>query len=326
MAEHTIRSVSQALSDIDVACANAYLAARDGHVCPHVDDSKALSLIKGRHPVVERALITQNSAPFAPNDCTFTPAKHFWLITGPNMGGKSTFLRQNALIILMAQAGFYVPCESAHIGIVDRIFSRVGASDDLAAGRSTFMVEMVETAAILHQATDRSFVILDEIGRGTSTYDGLALAWAVVEYIHDTLKCRALFATHYHELTHLQETLDGFSCLTVCVQEWNGTILFLHTVKEGVADRSYGIHVAKKAGIPKGVLERAHILLEGFEKNKVEKTQLHLTFAPKKKPPVYEKSPVEMYINDVNLDTLSPKEALDMMYALKEMIHRRQAA
>jgi DNA mismatch repair protein MutS len=191
-------------------------------------------------------------------------------MTGPNMGGKSTYLRQNALIIIMAQMGMYVPAKRAHIGIVDRIFSRVGASDDLAAGRSTFMVEMVETAAILHQATDRSFVILDEIGRGTATYDGLAIAWAVCEHLHNDIKCRAIFATHYHELTKLQNSLAWLGCLTVKVEEWQNQIIFLHKVIEGVANRSYGVHVAALAGLPKSVVKRAENVLKTLEaaKNK----------------------------------------------------------
>ncbi|MDP5012181.1 MAG: DNA mismatch repair protein MutS, partial [Alphaproteobacteria bacterium] len=212
-----------------------------------------------------------SASPFAANDCNITDLKRFWLMTGPNMGGKSTYLRQNALIIIMAQMGMYVPAESARIGFVDRIFSRVGASDDLAAGRSTFMVEMVETAAILHQATDRSFVILDEIGRGTATYDGLAIAWAVSEHLHNQIKCRAIFATHDHELTKLQDTLPMMACLTVKVEEWQNQIVFLHKVIEGVADRSYGVHVAALAGLPKTVVSRAETVLRGLEKAKKDK-------------------------------------------------------
>ncbi|MES2607704.1 MAG: DNA mismatch repair protein MutS [Pseudomonadota bacterium] len=272
LAEASLKKTLRALGDIDVAAAAAELAVVERYTAPIIDDSPMIHIENGRHPVVEQVL-RQSSAtmPFTANDCKVTELKRFWLMTGPNMGGKSTYLRQNALIIIMAQMGMYVPAESARIGWVDRIFSRVGASDDLAAGRSTFMVEMVETAAILHQATDRSFVILDEIGRGTATYDGLAIAWAVSEHLHNEIKCRAIFATHYHELTKLQDTLPMMACLTVKVEEWQNQIVFLHKVIEGVADRSYGVHVAALAGLPKTVVKRAEIVLRGLEKAKKDK-------------------------------------------------------
>jgi DNA mismatch repair protein MutS len=268
--ELPLKETIQTIANIDVAAAAAELAHSEHCTKPTLDTSLTLHIEQGRHPVVEQALKQSTTTLFTSNDCIITELKRFWLMTGPNMGGKSTYLRQNALIIIMAQMGMYVPASSAHIGIVDRIFSRVGASDDLAAGRSTFMVEMVETAAILHQATDRSFVILDEIGRGTATYDGLAIAWAVSEHLHNDIKCRAIFATHYHELTKLQHSLSMLGCLTVKVEEWQNQIIFLHKVIEGIADRSYGVHVAAIAGLPKTVVKRAeHVLknLEG-EKNK----------------------------------------------------------
>lgn len=266
LAEASLKKTLRALADIDVAAAAAELAVVERYVAPVIDDSNVIHIENGRHPVVEQVLKNGVSAsPFTANDCMVTDLKRFWLMTGPNMGGKSTYLRQNALVIIMAQMGMYVPAESARIGFVDRIFSRVGASDDLAAGRSTFMVEMVETAAILHQATGRSFVILDEIGRGTATYDGLAIAWAVSEHLHNEIKCRAIFATHYHELTKLQDTLPMMACLTVKVEEWQNQIVFLHKVIEGVADRSYGVHVAALAGLPKIVVKRAETVLKGLE-------------------------------------------------------------
>ncbi|MES2253326.1 MAG: DNA mismatch repair protein MutS [Pseudomonadota bacterium] len=269
LVEEPLKQTLRALADIDVAAAAAELAVVERYTAPVIDDSPMIHIENGRHPVVEQVL-KQSSAttPFTANDCNVTELKRFWLMTGPNMGGKSTYLRQNALIIIMAQMGMYVPAERARIGWVDRIFSRVGASDDLAAGRSTFMVEMVETAAILHQATERSFVILDEIGRGTATYDGLAIAWAVSEHLHNEIKCRAIFATHYHELTKLQDTLPMLACLTVKVEEWQNQIVFLHKVIEGVADRSYGVHVAALAGLPKTVVKRAETVLRGLEQEK----------------------------------------------------------
>ncbi|MDP3372217.1 MAG: DNA mismatch repair protein MutS [Candidatus Paracaedibacteraceae bacterium] len=273
----SLKQVLSVIADIDFAAAAAELAVIEGYVEPIIDESRIVQIEGGRHPVVEQSLKQSYTAtPFVSNDCKMTELKQFWLMTGPNMGGKSTYLRQNALIIIMAQMGMYVPAKRARIGWVDRIFSRVGASDDLAAGRSTFMVEMVETATILHQATNRSFVILDEIGRGTATYDGLAIAWAVSEHLHDQVKCRAIFATHYHELTKLKETLDRLGCLTVQVEEWQSQIVFLHKVIEGVADRSYGVHVAALAGLPKTVVNRAQEVLLVLEQKSLEsQTQEH---------------------------------------------------
>jgi DNA mismatch repair protein MutS len=226
-----------------------------------------LAIEGGRHPVVEAAL-DKTGERFVANDCTLVTEDRLWLVGGPNMGGKSTFLRQNALIVVLAQAGGFVPATSATIGLVDRLFSRVGASDNLAKGRSTFMVEMVETAAILAQATERSFVILDEVGRGTSTYDGLALAWAVVEAVHEQNRCRCLFATHYHELSRLAETCDSLSLHHVRAREWKGDLVLLHEVSAGPADRSYGLAVARLAGVSPTVLKRAKAVLDKLEKGR----------------------------------------------------------
>jgi DNA mismatch repair protein MutS len=263
-----------------------------------------------------------------PNACDLSPGQRLWLLTGPNMAGKSTFLRQNALIAVLAQIGAYVPAESARIGVVDRLFSRVGASDDLARGRSTFMVEMVETAAILNQATGRSLVILDEIGRGTATYDGLSIAWATVEHLHEQTRCRALFATHYHELTALSARLPALSCHTMKVKEWKQEIVFLHEVAPGAAEASYGIHVARLAGLPPPVIRRAEEvlrLLESEERSGKGATRLAddlplfsaaLEQAGKLGPDV---SPLEEKLRAVLPDQLSPKQALDLLYELKSL-------
>ncbi|MBL8573759.1 MAG: DNA mismatch repair protein MutS, partial [Hyphomicrobiaceae bacterium] len=266
-----IKRAAEALAAIDVSTALADLADADGWTRPVVDDSLVFAVEGGRHPVVEAALKSEGGGGFVPNDCNLSPKTatgdgRIHVVTGPNMGGKSTYLRQNALIAVLAQAGSFVPARSARIGVVDRLFSRVGASDDLARGRSTFMVEMVETAAILNQAGPRSFVILDEIGRGTATYDGLSIAWAVLEHLHDVNACRALFATHYHELTALAAKLPGLRNATVAVREWRGEVVFLHAVREGAADRSYGVQVARLAGLPLAVVERARVILEALEK------------------------------------------------------------
>jgi DNA mismatch repair protein MutS len=278
--------------------------------------------------VVEDALKAAG-ARFVANDCALSEQNRLWLVTGPNMGGKSTFLRQNALIILLAQAGSCVPAARASLGLVDRLFSRVGASDNLARGRSTFMVEMVETAAILAQATPMSFVILDEVGRGTSTYDGLAIAWAVVEAIHDRSKCRCLFATHYHELTRLAERLDALSLHNVRAREWKGDLVLLHEVADGPADRSYGIAVAKLAGIPAPVLARAKSVLAKLEEGRAQTggiaaglDDLPLFAAV----PVEEKAPdpILAALAAVEPDTLAPREALELVYALKRLQAERE--
>ena len=259
-----IGEAARALAEIDLTGALALLATEADWALPVVDGSRAFRVEGGRHPVVERALRRQG-APFIANDCSLSDGAEgaaIWLVTGPNMAGKSTFLRQNALIAILAQAGGYVPARAAHVGLVSQVFSRVGAADDLARGRSTFMVEMVETAAILNQADDRALVILDEIGRGTATWDGLSIAWATLEHLHGVNRCRALFATHYHEMTGLAAKLPGLRNATVAVREWQGEVIFLHEVREGAADRSYGVQVARLAGLPPVVVERARVLLE----------------------------------------------------------------
>ena len=248
-----IKAAAEALAVLDVSAALAALAAEKDYVRPEIDRGLRFDIKGGRHPVVEQALA--QTAPFIANDCDLSPpakekAGRIWVLTGPNMAGKSTFLRQNALIVILAQMGGFVPAKAAHIGVVDRLFSRVGAADDLARGRSTFMVEMVETAAILNQASERSLVILDEIGRGTATFDGLSIAWATIEHLHEVNRCRALFATHFHELTALAAKLPRLHNATMRVKEWQGDVVFLHEVVPGAADRSYGIQVAKLAGLP----------------------------------------------------------------------------
>ncbi len=320
---------SKALAELDLATGLADLARGENWCRPKVDDSRAFAITGGRHPVVEQALRQQGGDSFIANDCDLSAGDSaaIWLLTGPNMAGKSTFLRQNALIALLAQIGSYVPASSAHIGLVSQLFSRVGASDDLARGRSTFMVEMVETAAILNQADDRALVILDEIGRGTATYDGLSIAWATLEHLHGSNQSRALFATHYHELTALAGKLDGVENATVAVKEWQGEVIFLHEVRKGAADRSYGVQVAQLAGLPKSVLDRARVVLEALEqgereggikqKTLIDDLPLFSAAAP---PPVApaKPSPALELLKDVHPDELSPKQALDLVYRLKE--------
>lgn len=317
-----ISAMARSISLVDVYCSLAYLAQDANYTCPVIDDSKTFSIIEGRHPIVEKAL-RKNNEPFVSNDCSLNPGQRLWLLTGPNMAGKSTFLRQNALIAILAQIGSFVPATSAHIGIIDRCFSRVGASDDLARGQSTFMVEMVETATILNQATSKSLVILDEIGRGTATYDGLSIAWACVEHLHNMTCCRALFATHYHELTNLADTLNNLSCHAMQVKEWNHDIVFMHKVIKGSAERSYGIHVAKLAGIPAQVIDRAQYILEDLSSKNAgvtNQTELPLFSPSSFQEPTYHNSAVEDALRETNPDTLSPREALDFLYLLKEKL------
>ncbi|WP_040483277.1 DNA mismatch repair protein MutS [Yoonia vestfoldensis] len=318
-------ALARALAEVDLASALAHLARTENWVRPKLDDSRAFAITGGRHPVVEMALQKQG-APFVANDCTLTDAR-VWLLTGPNMAGKSTFLRQNALLAILAQMGGFVPAQAAHIGIVSQIFSRVGASDDLARGRSTFMVEMVETAAILNQADDRALVILDEIGRGTATYDGLSIAWATLEHLHDVNRCRALFATHYHEMSALSAKLDGVENATVTVKEWDGDVIFLHEVKRGTADRSYGVQVARLAGLPQVVVDRAKVVLEALEKGEREGGRkafvddLPLFAAMPAPPPVkHQVSEVEARLKGVMPDELTPKDALALIYELRGMV------
>jgi DNA mismatch repair protein MutS len=278
---------------------------------------------------VEQALRASQSASFIANDCDLGPkddasAGRIWLVTGPNMAGKSTFLRQNALIAILAQIGSFVPARRAHVGVVDRLFSRVGAADDLARGRSTFMVEMVETAAILNQAGARSLVILDEIGRGTATFDGLSIAWAAIEHLHEVNKCRALFATHYHELTALAERLPRLHNATVRVKEWHGDVVFLHEIVAGAADRSYGIQVARLAGLPPTVVERAKAVLRQLEESDRKSPALTLIddlplFAATAKAEKPAADPVAEALDAMRPDELSPKEALEALYRLKAL-------
>jgi len=323
-----ISLAAQAFAIFDVSLALADLAIRENWCRPKVDNSYAFAISGGRHPVVEHALKSQSGASFIANDSALDDNK-IWLLTGPNMAGKSTFLRQNALIALLAQMGSFVPATSAHIGLVSQLFSRVGASDDLARGRSTFMVEMVETAAILNQADHRALVILDEIGRGTATYDGLSIAWATLEHLHDVNKSRSLFATHYHELTALAGKLDRVENATVAVKEWQGEVIFLHEVIKGAADRSYGVQVAQLAGLPKTVVDRARMVLEALEKGERENgsgakaliDDLPLFAMAPSAPPkqaVTAPSQVDALLRDVQPDELTPRDALKLIYQLKD--------
>jgi len=330
-----IALAASALARLDVSVSLARLAVDQRYCRPRVDDSLCFNISCGRHPVVEQAVVKENSlgrlhggvASFVANDCNLNDPSQLWLLTGPNMAGKSTFLRQNALITIMAQMGCFVPAEQAHIGVIDRLFSRVGASDDLAQGRSTFMVEMVETAVILTQATDRSFVILDEIGRGTSTFDGLSIAWAVVEYLCEINKSRALFATHYHELTAIASKLDGLSCHTMRVKEWKKNVVFLHEVARGRADKSYGIYVGQLAGLPATVVARAEEVLVTLEDgepgsvgSRLENELPLLAFdEPFHRELKFKASALEEALDVILPDELSPREALELIYELKKL-------
>jgi DNA mismatch repair protein MutS len=319
-----IAAAADAIARLDVAAGLAERAVEGGWCRPVLVEHPCLEIEAGRHPVVEAA-VAKAGARFVANDCRLSENSRLWLVTGPNMGGKSTFLRQNALIAVLAQAGSYVPAASATLGLVDRLFSRVGASDNLARGRSTFMVEMVETAAILAQATPHSFVILDEVGRGTSTYDGLAIAWAVVEAVHDLNRCRCLFATHYHELIRLAGTLDALSLHHVRAREWKGDLVLLHEVAEGAADRSYGLAVAKLAGLPPLVLARARDVLKKLESGR-EKTggiaagldDLPL-FAATAEIEEAEADAIRAEVEIIDVDALAPREALEILYRLKAL-------
>lgn len=314
-----LKRIAKTLAALDVFSALADLAVEEHYTCPTITEDKRFNVQQARHPVVEQALRKSSSEKFIANDCVLNEQDCIWLLTGPNMAGKSTFLRQNALIAILAQIGSYVPAQSATIGLIDKVFSRVGASDDLASGRSTFMVEMVETAAILNQATDKSFVILDEIGRGTSTYDGLSIAWGCVEHLHDVNQCRTIFATHYHELTTLEDRLKALSCHAMQVKEWKDSIVFLHSVGKGAADRSYGIHVGQLAGLPASVTARAQAILATLEKTKNTAELGHLPlFDATKTAEKKQENPVIELLNELNPDDLSPKEALEWLYRLKQ--------
>ncbi|MEO1046662.1 MAG: DNA mismatch repair protein MutS [Pseudomonadota bacterium] len=320
-----IAGTADALARIDVTLSHARYAADHGWARPEITLGHELHIESGRHPVVEAALARQSEA-FVANSAALDRNERVWLVSGPNMGGKSTFLRQNALIVILAQSGAFVPAAKAVIGIVDKLFSRVGASDNLARGQSTFMVEMVETAAILNAATERSFVILDEVGRGTSTYDGLALAWAVVEAVHEVNRCRCLFATHYHELTRLAETLDALSLHHVRAREWQGDLVLLHELARGPADRSYGLSVAKLAGVPENVLARARAVLDKLEEGRAATGGLAAglgdlpLFAAMEQVPTEQKDALREALEALDIDALSPREALDRLYALKALI------
>lgn len=324
IAADDISRTAKALAELDVGAALADLAAEKNYCRPEIDDSFCFDVEDGRHPVVEASLAREHGGAFVGNDCRLGgDYSNIWLITGPNMAGKSTFLRQNAIIAVMAQIGSFVPAKRARIGVVNKLFSRVGASDDLARGRSTFMVEMVETASILNRADERSLVILDEIGRGTATFDGLSIAWAVVEHLHEVNRCRALFATHYHELTSLVGKLHKMSLHCMKIKEFNDEVIFLHEVIDGAADRSYGIHVAKLAGLPPVVLKRAEQVLSSLENDKKNANIKELAddlplFSSLKKE---EKKPsaVDAALAEICPDNLTPREALDELYRLKAL-------
>lgn len=344
--ERDLTSVATGLASLDCNAALAEIAVEQNYVRPELISGTSFEIKGGRHPVVEQSLKAARRGPFIENDCILGRAAdteaeagrggfedgaatgRIWLVTGPNMAGKSTFLRQNALIVVLAQMGSFVPAKSARIGVVDRLFSRVGASDDIARGRSTFMVEMVETAAILNQATERSLVILDEVGRGTATFDGLSIAWATVEFLHAVSKCRVLFATHYHEMTALAGKLTEVSNVTIDVKEWHDDIVFLHKVKAGAADRSYGIQVAKLAGLPGPVIKRAGEVLKLLEKTErrsggataLDDLPLFAAARPQGHVPG-ENTPsaVEDALRAINPDNLTPKAALDALYKLKAL-------
>jgi DNA mismatch repair protein MutS len=325
-----IAGAASALASLDLAAALAERAVEDHWVRPEIAAGTEFAIRAGRHPTVEAAL--SGSGAFVANDCVLGAGDsiggRIWLVTGPNMAGKSTFLRQNALIAILAQMGSYVPAAAARIGVVDRLFSRVGAADDLARGRSTFMVEMVETAAILNQAGPRSFVILDEIGRGTATFDGLSIAWACLEHLHEVNRCRALFATHYHELTSLAAKLPALVCHTMRVKEWKGDVVFLHEVAPGTADRSYGIHVAKLAGLPPEVTGRAEEVLQILESGDeagalarlADDLPLFRAMRDRPTPAAVKESPAEAMLKEINPDELSPRDALEVLYKLRGLV------
>ncbi len=311
-----ILDIASAISELDIGIMVVKQSKDRDYVCPKILENKTLEIIEGRHPVVETQMkLSENS--FISNDCILNKDDFLWLITGPNMAGKSTYLRQNALIVIMAQAGLFVPAKEANIGVFDKIFSRVGASDDLAKGQSTFMIEMIETSLILNTASEKSLVILDEIGRGTATFDGLAIAWSVLDYLHNKIKPRTLFATHYHELTSLKEDLNHLSCHKMSIKEWNNSIIFMHKIIEGEADKSYGIHVAQLAGLPFEVIKKATQLLSKLENNKdnsylKKSDNLDDNYSNINESQIFFKE-----FDNINVDNISPREALDILYKLK---------
>jgi len=323
-----ISRAAGALACIDVVFSLASLATSKNFIRPNLSADTTFSVKGGRHPVVEHVLEANGQNSFIPNDCVLNEQRRLWLLTGPNMAGKSTFLRQNAIIVILAQAGSFVPAERADIGIVDRVFSRVGAADDLARGRSTFMMEMIETSTILNQATKNSLVILDEIGRGTATFDGLSIAWAVLEHIHNVTKCRAIFATHYHELTALMDQLSALECHTMRVKEWKQEVVFLHEVISGCSDRSYGIHVGKLAGLPTSVVNRAQEVLAVLESDAQANSLTKLTeelplfnqTIEKKTLETKKNTEIEEILNSIEPDLLSPLEALELVYRIRKIL------
>ena len=322
----SIQIISLGVASIDLSTSLAELAVRSNYFRPKVDDSKEFRVVGGRHPVVEKNINDE----FISNNCELHDSSNLWIITGPNMAGKSTFLRQNALIAIMAQIGSFVPATNAHIGVIDRLFSRIGASDNISQGESTFMVEMLETSYIINHATDRSFVILDEIGRGTSTYDGLAIASSVLEHLHNRIRCRTLFATHYHELTSMEENLGRVSCHTMSIEEWNDKIIFLHRIIRGKADKSYGIHVAQLAGIPAAVIERANHILTTLENSSNDVEICHTDIISRQginengssqmHDGVIEK--VKEVIDGVEINDITPRNALDILCRLKQLVKK----
>ena len=311
-----ILDIASAISELDIGIMVVKQSKDRDYVCPKILENKTLEIIEGRHPVVETQMkLSENS--FISNDCILNKDDFLWLITGPNMAGKSTYLRQNALIVIMAQAGLFVPAKEANIGVCDKIFSRVGASDDLAKGQSTFMIEMIETSLILNTASEKSLVILDEIGRGTATFDGLAIAWSVLDYLHNKIKPRTLFATHYHELTSLKEDLNHLSCHKMSIKEWNNSIIFMHKIIEGEADKSYGIHVAQLAGLPFEVIKKATQLLSKLENNKDNSYLKKSDNLDGNYSNINESQSFFKEFDNINVDNISPREALDILYKLK---------
>ncbi len=317
---------ANAIANLDVFSSFAMLSVRENYVRPIIDNSLAFEIIGGRHPVVEKNMKLKKFASFIDNDCILENDNNgnssLWLVTGPNMAGKSTFLRQNAIIAMLAHSGFYVPATSAHIGVIDKLFSRVGASDSLATGQSTFMIEMVETASILNKATQKSFVILDEIGRGTSTFDGMSIAYGVVEYLCEKIKCRGLFATHYHELTTISRTYKNITCHSMQVKEWSDEIVFLYKIALGVAKRSYGIAVAKLAGIPKEVIEKAKLILSNLEQSNYQSDNDLFNNIENNNCVDYKEDYQNLIriLNDINPDLITPKEALEKLYSIKNLL------
>ena len=310
-----INLVVDSIANLDFYSALSEIAIQNKYIRPIVDDSNTFFIEEGRHPVVENF----QKENFIPNSTNITDEEKIWLITGPNMAGKSTFLRQNALICILAQIGSYVPAKTVHIGVVDKIFSRIGAADNIARGESTFMVEMTETAYIINNVTEKSFVILDEIGRGTSTHDGISIAWAVLKYLHNYINCRALFATHYHELTQLNNKLDRIANYSMEIKEWNKDIIFLHKIIPGVADSSYGIHVAELAGLPKEVINSAKQILTNFEKK--ESVQIKADF---KKDVVCKENEILKMLASIDINNLTPIEAQKILYELKHKVNFKE--